>query len=425
MSHRYHALARTGMMAGLIALVAGVVGCDILDVENPQAVSPDDLNNPEAAAEVANGAAASFADAYAYTVAMSELAADGVIWVSSQTGLERLDQGIWLESNPDIDQSYNLLSVARWTSDNATDQIREVLTNPEESPLLAESYFYSGFSLLLLGDHFRSFTIDGGEPREGSEAYSMAIDRLTQAFEIAQAAGDSELAVAALGARARAHHWLGVVTASSDEYTAALEDAQQALSMNPSFTFTLTFEQPARPNPWWFRMQSERDLGVGGPFRGRTDPVSGQADPRVSVSDFSGLSSNGQDSVFLQQKYPRAASSVELVKWEEMKLIVAEVRWRNGEMEDAQDAINDVRAEAGLPEFDGESSEQVRDQLIYERSTEFFLEGRRWPDARRFSDEFDDVQILPDPRWSSEVQSEPVLRKWPIPSTESQSNPNL
>lgn len=416
--------ARSGLVVGLVVLGAGLTGCDILDVENPQAVSPDDLDNPDAAQEVANGAAATFADAYAYTVAMSELASDAVIWVSSQTGLERLDRGIWLRANPDIDQSYNLLSVARWTSDNAVTQLHEVLADPETSSLVAESYFYSGFSLLLLGDHFRAFTIDGGEPREDTEAYSMAIERFSQAFDIAQAAGNTRLAVAALGARARAHQWVGVTTGSAEEYAAALEDAQRALSMDPGFRFTLTFEQPARPNLWWFRMQSERDLGVGRPFRHRTDPVSGQLDPRVSVSDFVGPSSNGRDSVYLQQKYPRAGSTVELVTWEEMQLIVAEVQWRNGRLGAAADAINAVRAEAGLPEFEGESSAEVRDQLIYERSAVFFLEGRRWPDARRFSDEFEDVQILPDPRWSSEVQSEPVLRKWPIPSTESESNPN-
>lgn len=414
----------SAMVLALLACLAPAA-CDLLDVDNPQAISPEDLNDPEAASEVANGAAATFADAYAYAVAMSELAADAVIWTSSQTGLERLDQGIWLASNPDIDQSYNLLSVARWTADNAAGELQGVLSSPGSSVEMARVRLFSGFSLLLLGDHFGSFTIDGGQPMEDTEAYRRAVDRLTEAHEVAEAAGSTELAVAALGGRARAHHSLAVATGSSEEYALAFDDAQEALALDPAFGFTLAFEQPARPNLWWFRMQSERDVGVGAPFRGRTDPVSGQPDPRVPVSDFQGMSANGQDSVFLQQKYPTATSAVELVGWEEMQLIVAEVEWRNDELPAAVGAINEVRTASGLPEFDSDDATEVRDQLIYERSAEFFLEGRRWPDGRRFSDEFDGVGILPDSRWSSEAQLEDVTRKWPIPATESQSNPNL
>lgn len=411
-----------------MVMCAAFAACDILDVENPQAISPDDLENEEAAAGLANGAAATFADAYAQVVVMSELAADAVIWISSQTGLERLDQGLWLASNPDIDASYNLLSVARWTGDNAVENLQDILSDPGSSTELARSYFYSGFSLLLLGDTFERFTMDGGAPRPDTEAYELAVDRFSDAFDVAQAAGDPQLAAAALGARARAHHSLGIATGSSDAYAAALDDAQSALALDavdPGFAFTLTFEQPARPNLWRFRMQDERDVGVGRPFRERTDPVSGDPDPRVPVSDFVGMSSNGRDSVFLQQKYLTTAADVALVKWEELKLIEAEVLWREDDLAGAADAIDAVRSQAGLSTFDSSDSQEIRDQLIYERSAVFFLEGRRWPDARRFTAEFEDVDLLPDERWTSEAQLQPVDRKWPIPDTEGQSNPNI
>ncbi len=418
-------LTRSAATALALSIGLAAAGCDLLDVDNPQAISPEDLNDPEAAAEIANGAAATFADGYAYAIAMSELAADAVIWVSSQTGLERLDQGIWLPSNPDIDQSYNLLARARWTADNATDQLEEVLAEPGSSVEVAESHLYAGFSLVLLGDHFERFTVDGGEARDDTEAYGMAVDRFTEALQVAEAAGATQVAAAALGGRARARHALAGLTGSSEDYAVAFDDAQSALALDPDFAYSLTFEQPARPNLWWFRMQSERDVGVGAPFRQRIDPVSGAPDPRVPVSDFQGMSSNGQDSVFLQQKYPTGTSGVELVGWKEMKLIEAEVLWRDDDLPGAVDAINAVRSAADLPEFDSDDATEVRDQLIYERSAVFFLEGRRWSDGRRFSDEFGDVEILPDDRWSSEAQLEPVTRKWPIPDTERQSNPNL
>lgn len=406
----------------LIALALLVSSCQF---DNPQALSEDEIRDPSAVQEVSNGVAAAFADGYGQTTLISDLAGDAVIWTGSETGNRELDRGVWLRTNNEIQLSFDNLVRARWTADNAIETLEGSVSNPGSNPHVARSHLLGGFSLILLGDHYSTFTMDGGAARPDAEAYTEAIDRLTSAVEIAQSAGETELAAAAMGGRARAHHALSIVADDPSELDAARSDAEAALALSPDFEYTIQFGRPARANPWWAQMQDSPELGVARHIKRLTDPVSGSSDPRVPVSDFQGFSSNGQDSLFFQQKYPTADSDIPLVKWQEMELIVAEHEWRNGDPDGARPHINAVRSAAGLPDFQGTTSTEVRDQLVYERLAEFAFEGRRWPDSRRFSDEFGDIQILPDDRWVQGATQESVTRKWSIPNTECQPNTNL
>ncbi len=418
---------RTDVRAGLsiLALVLLMAACDVFDVANPQAITEDDLEDPSMMQAIADGAAATFADAYHNVIVTSELAADAIIWTGSETRNQQVDQGIWVTANSSIDIAYNMLSVARWTADDVIKRLNSLDAGPSASEAIASSHLYLGYSLVLLGDHFTQFTIDGGAPMEGPEAYRLAVEHFTEASSIAQSAGAQALAAAALGGRARAHHWLGIESGDVSEYAAAQADAEAALTLDYQFVFLIDYGYPARANEWWGNMQDELELGMGAPFRQLQDPVSGQLDPRVPISDYRGVSPNGADSLFFQEKYPSAESDIALVKWQEMSLIIAEVEWRNDNLQAAVDAINDVRQAAGLIDFSSSSSQSIRDQLIYERGAEFFLEGRRWPDARRFTMEFVDVAILPDDRWLPEAQLESPDRKWEIPKTERESNPGV
>ncbi len=81
---------------------------------------------------------------------------------------------------------------------------------------------------------------------------------------------------------------------------------------------------------------------------------------------------------------------------DEMKLIMAEVFARNGELDDAVDLINEVRTQcastldepvACLPALSGtavDTQEEVLDAILYERYYELFLQGLYWSDLRRF-----------------------------------------
>lgn len=417
---------RTAVNRGIIAvgllLMMAAAGCEF---ENPQSISADDLNDSQLASQIADGAAATFADAYSHTTLISSLAADAVIWTGSETGNRLIDRGVWLRSNNEIQIAYDNLVRARWTGDNAVSELQELASDASGSRNLARSYFFTGFSFVLLGDYFEQFTVDGGSALSREEAYSRAIERLDHAAESAANAGASNLQAAAIGGQARAHHSLYTVTGDQEELSAAAADAEQALSTASQFIFEVAYGRPARVNLWWGEMQDSPELGLAMHIVRLDDPVTGEHDPRVPVSDFQGFSSNGQDSLFFQEKYATAETDMPLVKWQEMHLILAEEAWRNGQLSEAESHINAVRRAAGLPDYSADNSTDVRDQLIHERLATLAFEGRRWMDARRFSEEFDDISILPDDRWSPEVSDQPVTRLWPIPNSECEANENL
>lgn len=422
MAYGIRTAKKSGIIGVVLLLIMSAAGCEF---ENPQSISADDLNDPQLASQIADGAAATFADAYSHTTLISSLAADAVIWTGSETGNRLIDRGVWLRSNNEIQIAYDNLVRARWTGDNAVSKLQELLSDASSSTNLARSYLFTGFSFVLLGDYFEQFTFDGGNALSREEAYSRAINRLEQAAQTAGNADASNLQAAAIGGQARAHHALYTVTGGQGELSAAAADAERALSTASEFRYEVAYGRPARVNLWWGEMQDSPELGLAMHIVRLDDPVSGGHDPRVPVSDFQGFSSNGQDSLFFQEKYPTAETDMPLVKWQEMHLILAEEEWRNEQLSEAESHINAVRRAAGLSDFNADNSTDVRDQLIHERLATLAFEGRRWMDARRFSEEFDDVSILPDERWSPEVSDQSATRLWPIPNSECEANENL
>jgi hypothetical protein len=146
-------------------------------------------------------------------------------------------------------------------------------------------------------------------------------------------------------------------------------------------------------------------------------------------------------------KYFTGDADITLIKWQEMHLILAEAAWRDGDLGAAVEHINAIRT-AGeaftiadgeiklvpfeLPAFEvdpsagaGGATDQVRDQIIYERAAEFWLEGLRWADARRYLDApFNGPAISPWPpaEWVGGADPRQTL---PIGITELRQNPNL
>jgi hypothetical protein len=83
---------------------------------------------------------------------------------------------------------------------------------------------------------------------------------------------------------------------------------------------------------------------------------------------------------------------------DEMRLIIAEVRARNNDLQGALDMLNEVRTQctstldepvACLPELtlaQAPTQEAVLDAILRERYYELFLQGLYWSDLRRFGE---------------------------------------
>jgi hypothetical protein len=76
-----------------------------------------------------------------------------------------------------------------------------------------------------------------------------------------------------------------------------------------------------------------------------------------------------------------------------------------------------VRTRSGLPAFSSSDAGAIRTQLIYERDTELWLEGRRWEDHRYYN-------IIPL-AWDQYNRDIGVGPRWPISVQERFNNPNI
>ncbi|MCW9707652.1 RagB/SusD family nutrient uptake outer membrane protein [Fodinibius salsisoli] len=113
----------------------------------------------------------------------------------------------------------------------------------------------------------------------------------------------------------------------------------------------------------------EGDLRVANKFFERTNPITQQ-----------GLSSKYQD-----HRFESNTSPVPWLRNEELILIYAEAQMQQGNITEANEAINYVRNTWGLDNFSGSTPSEVTDQLLYERRYSLWYEfGHRWFDAKRY-----------------------------------------
>jgi len=110
--------------------------------------------------------------------------------------------------------------------------------------------------------------------------------------------------------------------------------------------------------------------------------------------------------------YTAPTDDVPMIRNEELVLLMAEARLNAGNPGGAIDAINIVRAAAGLDAYAGATdADAVLDQLLYERRYSLYGEGHRWVDARRYS-RFGELPL--------ERAGDIIHTRFPIPETENE-----
>ena len=83
--------------------------------------------------------------------------------------------------------------------------------------------------------------------------------------------------------------------------------------------------------------------------------------------------------------------------------------------------INDLHAQVGLADFVSNDAGEIRDQLIYERNAELFLEGQHLMDIKRFG-----IPLVPAPGTPA-VHGGLFSNQtcFPLPDVEYLNNPNI
>lgn len=427
--------------AGILACLVALTGCEnVLDTNNPNNLLEDDLNRPEAARPIVNGAQATVAQAIGAMLGPYSTVTDEARWIGSRDAWRELDFGNLADPrNEFTDDAFRFVGQARWLADEAIRRVEaydQARTLTDRSQL-ARAYLYSAIIYVTIGDMFDDFVLsDRRDPAppigEANmiQMYDRAIQYLDKALTIAQATtGTGDLQTQILGMRARAKYsrvvWQKLNPAGTVPSNplvndpGANADATAALArMNGDYRFQLTLTTDdiayAGEVSLAYNLFQRRETEIGNTF-GRAgsatqaivvnlkDPITGADDPFVA-----------NEIAALKRAY--VYMPITVVSAREMRLILAEAALAQGNSAEFTRQINMVRAFNNLTAYSGQVP--ALDLLKFSRQSSLFLQGRRLADMYRFG--------IRSPEWQTTPASTAVQRPgtfFPVTCIEIRSHP--
>lgn len=419
-------------LTGIVILSLGLLSCNILDVDNPNSLIEEDLNNPAAAPAIANGAEATLSRALGNLLAPYSTVTDELTWIGTRDAWLQLNQGETTDPlNEFVDGAYTSINEARWTADNAIrrlESFRESGTLQQPLPLV-RSYFYGAIVYLKIADSFDNFVIsdrqEAGEPIGKNNLHQLidkAIEYAGQGLELAAAGSEWEarlLAVKARGLYSKAL-WEKLNPqvnteqpfVQSAEAVVAAEEALAAIGAGSDWRYQIVVTSETPSNNLAFQVNERLELRIGDAFiRPTSDNTRAEAvillDPIDEIP-----------APFLVREIEEFTTANEYADYtvlsaRELYLIIAEDAAARQDDATFENAINNLRNLDGLTEYSGQIS--MEELLIHSRQVNLFLQGQRLADLYRFNQS--------SPQWSSARVNSGAF--FPITISEITSNPNV
>lgn len=366
---------------------------DLLTVEDPQSYADEDLDREEAIPAVANGVLGDFYMAIDDFVLVTALLADEYQhtgtwndWDQISTG--KIEPGI---PNGSSDGAFDDLLSVRWAAEDAVERIEDVLgAEAESNEYYVQVKVVKAFANLITAMGYAEAPREaGGEAIRDTQLAELTITQLSEAIQLAQSAGFTNWERLATAGRARAQLMAG-------NHSEALTDAQSipnGFVHNAMFSVSTGGQQNSIVslthwdhnragglyNAWWDQVDADEGYLI--------DPNTDELDPRVPIRYEDGaLGVDGNTPHYSEMKYTNLGDDIRLTHWQEMRLIEAEVYFKDEKYQDALDKINEVRDAAGLTEHTMPSDQsEILDYILYERFAEMFLEGHRLNDLNRYN----------------------------------------
>jgi len=381
---------RRAFAAGALVLAAlSTTACEkLLEAEAPQLIEEETLQQPANATVIVSGLVADFECAFTSYIAtlgpisdeFRDSQANAATWDLDRRTNNASSSTIYAINTCGGFAAYTPVSIARYVADNGA-KLLEGWTDeevPGRATLLARSYAYAGYSLILLGEGFCSAAIDVGPELTPAQIFGQAEERFAKVLSTVTAgssASNDSLRNMALVGRARAR-------INQGKFADAAADA--ALVPN-NFTFNARYSSTVtRAENRVYRMNNVNgSMTVDSTLRGLT--VGGVPDPRVPVTDAGRGGSQQSVRLWVQNKYTALNSPIPIASWREALLIRAEAAAEAGNVSAAVGFINQLRQRVNLPAFSAASAAEVKAQIPDERRRELFLESHRLYDTIRFN----------------------------------------
>lgn len=399
-----------------LALTMGLGACDgLLDVEIPGDVPAEALDDPALASVLVLSAVGDFNCALTNYAGATAALTDEFIGAAGWIDYTDWDTRRITASDNDLGQGgctnfgfgvYTPLQTSRVQAEGNFTRVQDFPDGDvADKPLsLATLAAYAGYSYTVLGEGFCELAFDEGPLATPAEAMSRAENWFGQAIQMAQQAGADDLLNMARVGQARV--LLNQGRAAEAAGIAAMVPEGFVKYVERSGTAERRWNRIARHTHGDFYYSVDptfRDLEFGG-----------TPDPRVVTADAGRLGHDGITPIVLPMKYTDVSDPIALATWTEAQLIIAEA----GGGQDAVDIINALHARAGLPSFASSDPAEIRNQIIEERSREFFLEGRRQADMLRYGIPF-------QTGFNHKGQPYGDTTCFPLPDVERINNPNI
>ena len=412
----------------LISLLLGftMIGCD-LDVDNPNSLLEGDLQDPSAAAALANGAWNATLRGVTYMMMPHAVATDESVWIGSRDAWYQIDKGGMTNVyNEFVDQAWPYISEARWMSDKAVSILEGLGADLPNNQDLVLAYLSGAMVRVYIADMFEDFVYsdktEAGTPvgaANMSQLYDEALALLGKASSIAT--GDNAVKVLSLVARARhAKAVWGKVnpvnTASPYVSAGASEAAAAAAMMSADWKWRMNFSSSTVSNYMAGQINDRQEMdlfqnalvetatpGAGGDPQ-PNDPVTGLPDSRMTAIATEFRAGGGGTSW----------TPVTITSLREMHLIIAESKKAGGDDAGCLAELNALRTFDSLDPYP--SGTDAGTALQHERRANLFLQSRRLSDMYRFD--------LTSTVWDA-VEKSPSGSFFPITISEIRSNPNI
>lgn len=440
------------LLPGLLVISLG--SCDVLEVDNPNNLGEEGLGNPAAVPSMVNGSEATVTRAIGAYLAPYSTTTDELQWIGSRDAWGRLSNGDLDDPlNEFSDLAYTYVAEARWWADEVINRVQgfqdEGTLRSGDENQVARAYLYGAIIYITIADMFDDFVFsdrrEAASPIGSSDMdglYDDAITYINNGLAISSIGEELEATLMALRARAKYSKsvWGKVNPVDTSNPLVsnadAAQDAADALALMPSsdFKFKLLLTPEAGDVvvgdlSMALQVNSRLEMRVADEYvipsdDGTRIANTGDGDPETSISLNDPVDDIADPVLFrtlVEFTEAEQYADITVVSAREMHLILAEHELANGNTDNFEGHINDLRAlDPELSAYDNLNLTHPDELTLlkHSRRVNLFFQGRRLVDHYRFDE--------PSVYWenNSDAASNPGTF-FPIAITEVRANPNL